>query len=73
MKDISKVMYIVVDKEGKGWVDSLSRMRSASINRFLTDLSMTWNEFKKMGWKCEKVSVSIESFSDREPVERRSN
>jgi hypothetical protein len=59
MKDLFKIMYIIVDKKGNGIIYSLSYQKKTCINSFIKGSNLTWNQTKKFGWKCMKVDVRI--------------
>jgi len=64
MKDVFKIMYIIVDKKGNASPLSLSYQKSACIRTFLTGSRLTWAQSKKYGWKCVKVDVNITASSN---------
>ncbi|EKT4550882.1 hypothetical protein JE952_002542 [Flavobacterium psychrophilum] len=59
MKDIFKIMYIIVDKKGNELPYTLSYQKRMCTDAFIKDSNMTWAEIKKHGWKCVKVDVNI--------------
>jgi len=59
MKDIKTTMYIIVDKRGTGDISTLNYKKSDCISKFLSGSTISWNQAKKIGWKCEKVDATI--------------
>ena len=64
MKDLFRIMYIIVDEKGNGQTYSLSYQKKMCTDAFIKGSSMTWNEAKKHGWKCVKVDVNITPTSN---------
>lgn len=61
MKEIQKVMYIVIDKRGKADVSTLRYKKEDSILSFLSQTLFGWKQAKKLGWECKRVDVLIRS------------
>jgi hypothetical protein len=59
MKNLFRIMYIIVDRKGNGIPSSLSYQKKMCTNAFLKGYSITWNEAKTHVWKCIKVDVNI--------------
>lgn len=49
MKDLFRIMYIIVDKKGNGQLHTLSYQKKMCIDAFIKDSSMNWNQTKKHG------------------------
>ena len=60
-KEISWICIRVYPNKSRPWFrrDTLSFTRKGSIESFLKDSMTTWDEAKKYGWVCKKVSVEI--------------
>ena len=64
MKELFRIMYIIVDRKGNGIPLSLSYQKSTCIKSFIQGSNMTWGQTKKHGWKCIKVDVNIKPSSN---------
>lgn len=65
MKEITKLMYIIVDKKNNAHPNTLRFYRKECIDDFLINKEgYTWNDAKEFGWKCEKVEVIIRPLSN---------
>jgi len=64
MKEFKQTLYAIVDKKGNVYYHTLSNQKKDCIKYFLKDISFTWKEAKKYGWKCMKVDVHIMSASN---------
>lgn len=38
---------------------SIAAYKSQCIRNFISPTAMTWNECKKYGWRCEKVTITF--------------
>jgi len=66
MKDLFKIMYIIVDKQGRGDIKTLAYCRKDCIAGFLEFTNASWDEAKKIGWRRERVDVNVTSaFPDQ--------
>lgn len=43
-------------------LDTLAYTRTKSIQLFIQDTSDTWIRWKKIGWRCVKVNLTIEEI-----------
>jgi len=64
MKDIFKIMYIIVDRKGNGLPYTLSYQKKMCTDAFVKGSSLNWEQTKKHGWKCVKVDVNITPSSN---------
>lgn len=55
--------YCCIGKLGRFDHTTLRYYRKESIKAFLEGSRLTWNECKRMGWKCVKVEVTIEAIN----------
>ncbi|CEJ71278.1 hypothetical protein BN1195_03623 [Chryseobacterium oranimense G311] len=53
-------MYIIQDPDGELVIMTLRHERKTCIANFMIGSAMTWEEAKKLGWKCLKVNVNFE-------------
>jgi len=60
MKELNKLMYVIVDKRNNPHTNTLRFYRKDCISDFIgEDSEMNWDEAKRFGWKCIKVEVNI--------------
>jgi len=57
-------MYIIVDKLGTGDISTINYKKGNCISNFLIGSTISWIQAKKIGWKCEKVDVTISSCAN---------
>ncbi|MBE4949929.1 hypothetical protein [Chryseobacterium culicis] len=60
MKTTFKNYYLIQHPKGEILPHTMSFERRSCISNFLEGSSMTWNETRKLGWKCLKVNVNFE-------------
>ena len=66
MKNLSRIMYIIVDRRGNGLIKTLSCQKKKCTDDFVKDSDMTWKELKRYGCKCVKVDVEIRPSSNED-------
>lgn len=59
MKDLRKVMYMVVDRNGKSDMRTLSSCKKECKKSFLNEFISDWRNTRATGWKVVKVDVTI--------------
>lgn len=55
-----KGYYVVISKYNRVSAESVSCSRTASVNTFLLNSSLTWKQCYKEGWRCIKVNIEFD-------------
>ncbi len=56
-----KGYYIIGNIKGGAQTETISYQRKDAIKRFLEGSFITWEECKKVGWRCFKVDIVFKS------------
>jgi len=60
MKEIHKMMWVVVNKEGTNpQLETISELKRNCISKFIDGSGFTWDRCKSLGWKTTKVLTNI--------------
>jgi len=59
LKTETKAVWLVVSPKGYTWISGISYARREAIKAFLGNGSKEWAWYRKEGWKCIKVNITI--------------